>query len=323
MIAVLALVSTPMVILFVAILLDLFLGDPPNRFHPVAWMGNWIALGRRLAPKHGRWFPFLVGLLFILGSVMAIGGLGYVLQHGCEKLPWTLNVVVQAVVLNCMFSAKSLAKAAGKVLEALTAGDIQRGRHEVSYHLVSRDTSQLNASQLTAATIESVAENTSDSVVAPLLFYCVAGLPGALIYRFVNTSDAMLGYRTPELEWLGKSAARLDDLLNWIPARVTAILILVAAYVSMGLKYQVVMRGLKVWLRESSKTASPNSGHPMSAAAGVLNVELEKVGHYRLGEGQPLPTCQSIRDSIRILWVVTWLNLVPCFVLLTWMAWMS
>ena len=314
-------IGIPLAVILVAILFDMLLGDPPNRFHPVAWMGNWIALGRRAAPRTGRFVPVVYGLLLIAGSVVVMSGIGYLLQVGCQKLPLVMNVVVQAAILKCAFSARSLSNAANRVFAALKVGNIVLGRLEVSYHLVSRDTSQLNEAQLAAATIESVAENSSDSVVAPLLFYSLAGLPGALVYRFVNTSDAMLGYRTMELEWLGKPAARLDDVLNWIPARFTAILILVSALFFKSLRRRTVASGFRVWWRDHSKTASPNAGHPMSAAAGVLGVELEKVGHYRLGEGQPLPSCNSIHESIQLLWAVTWLSLLPCVCVLVWVAW--
>lgn len=314
-------IGIPLAVILVAILFDMLLGDPPNRFHPVAWMGNWIALGRRAAPRTGRFVPFLYGLLLIAGSILVMSCIGYLLQVGCQKLPLVMNVVVQAAILKCAFSARSLSNAANRVFAALKVGNVVLGRQEVSYHLVSRDTSQLNAAQLAAATIESVAENSSDSVVAPLLFYSLAGLPGALVYRFVNTSDAMLGYRTRELEWLGKPAARLDDVLNWIPARFTAILILVSALFFKSMRRRTVASGFRVWWRDHSKTASPNAGHPMSAAAGVLGVELEKVGHYRLGEGQPLPSCNSIHESIQLLWAVTWLSLLPCVCVLVWVAW--
>jgi adenosylcobinamide-phosphate synthase len=314
-------IGIPLAVILVAILFDMLLGDPPNRFHPVAWMGNWIALGRRAAPRTGRFVPFLYGLLLIAGSILVMSCIGYLLQVGCQKLPLVMNVVVQAAILKCAFSARSLSNAANRVFAALKVGNVVLGRQEVSYHLVSRDTSQLNEAQLAAATIESVAENSSDSVVAPLLFYSLAGLPGALVYRFVNTSDAMLGYRTRELEWLGKPAARLDDVLNWIPARFTAILILVSALFFKSMRRRTVASGFRVWWRDHSKTASPNAGHPMSAAAGVLGVELEKVGHYRLGEGQPLPSCNSIHESIQLLWAVTWLSLLPCVCVLVWVAW--
>jgi adenosylcobinamide-phosphate synthase len=177
------------------------------------------------------------------------------------------------------------------VADPLTAGDLPAARQQLSRHLVSRDTSRLDESQIAAATIESLAENTSDSVVAPIFWYAVAGLPGALVYRFLNTADAMLGYRDPEREWLGKAAARLDDIANLIPARLTALCMIVSAP-WLGSRIE---DGYRIWRRDAGATASPNAGHPMSAAAGVLGVELEKVDHYRLGAGQPKPSARDIQ----------------------------
>jgi adenosylcobinamide-phosphate synthase len=167
----------------------------------------------------------------------------------------------------------------------------------LSWHLVSRDTSTLDESRIAAATIESLAENTSDSAIAPLFWYAVAGLPGALVYRFLNTADAMLGYRDAEREWLGKAAARLDDVANLIPARLTALCMILSAPWLGGR----MEGGWRIWRRDAGTTASPNAGHPMSAAAGVLGVELEKVDHYRLGAGQPKPSARDIRRSQRLV----------------------
>jgi adenosylcobinamide-phosphate synthase len=183
----------------------------------------------------------------------------------------------------------------------LDAGDIPLARQQVAFHLVSRDVSSLEASDLSAATIESVAENSSDSIVAPLLYFAIAGLPGALVYRFVNTCDAMLGYRTNELEWFGKSAARFDDLLNLLPSRLTAAIMLLAG--ACWGTASGVRRACLVWWRDHTLTASPNAGHPMSAAAGVLGVQLEKQGHYRLGADLPRPSASTIFHSIKLLWI--------------------
>ncbi|MBI1895020.1 MAG: cobalamin biosynthesis protein [Acidobacteria bacterium] len=157
---------------------------------------------------------------------------------------------------------------------------------------------KLSKSQVAAATIESVSENASDAFVAPLLCYALAGLPGAFAYRFINTCDAMLGYRDQEREWLGKAAARLDDLVNLLPARLTAGLIVVGGVALGGRPIHAV----RIWLRDRNLTDSPNAGHPMSAAAGVLGVELEKIGHYRLGCGQRLPAVPDIARAERLLW---------------------
>ena len=154
----------------------------------------------------------------------------------------------------------------------------------MSWHLVSRDTAQLDEAQVAAAAIESVAENTSDGIVAPLLAYAVGGLPAALIYRYVNTGDSLLGYRDAEREWLGKIPARTDDLLNLIPSRVTALLFILLR-----------PQAWTVWRRDARLTASPNAGQPMSAMAGALNIELEKVAHYRLNAGARLPTLTTCK----------------------------
>lgn len=286
-------------IVALAFLIDWIIGDPPNRYHPVAWMGTAIAWAKRRAlsttPRHRKRRRFLHGLLLVLIGGAIVFGVGILIERACAVIidrdyalgsfPGYWIIMIQAWVLKSCFGGRSLAAAAHSVAGALRQGDVAEARHRVAYHLVSRDVSKLNEAELSAATIESVAENTSDSVVAPLLYYAIAGLPGALLYRFVNTCDAMLGYRTKELEWFGKASARADDLLNLIPARITAGLIFLATFPSV----QRCVRSVRVWWRDARLTASPNAGHPMSAAAGALGVMLEKKHHYRLGEGLPMP----------------------------------
>jgi adenosylcobinamide-phosphate synthase len=151
-----------------------------------------------------------------------------------------------------------------------------------------------------------VGENASDGIVAPLLFYTLGGLPAALAYRFINTADAMLGYRDAVRFWLGKVPARVDDLANLVPARLTAVLIVLAAL----LLGENTRQAWTVWYRDAQLTASPNAGHPMSAMAGALQVELEKVGQYRLGAGQSLPGAGHIARATRLLYGVTALAVV-------------
>lgn len=281
----------------VALLLDLILGDPPNRFHPVAWMGTAIAAARKRAPQGGWLARFGYGAWLAVGGAMTAIGLGYLLERGCARLPSPWGWLAEAGLLKMTFSVRGLTSAAGQVEAALEAGSLPEARRLLSWHLVSRDTTALSASQVTAATVESVAENSSDSLVAPLLYYAVSGLPGALAYRFLNTADAMLGYRDPAHEWLGKAAARLDDIANLAPARLTAGLIMLAA-ILLG---EDAGRTWRIWRRDAGKTASPNAGHPMSAVAGALGVELEKVGHYCLGGGQRPPAPQDIRRAVHLM----------------------
>jgi adenosylcobinamide-phosphate synthase len=278
--------------LLLALALDWLVGDPPNRFHPVAWMGQGIAWAERRAPRRGPLAEFVYGLGLALGGAAVMGSIGACVERILVPVP-----LLGVWLFKCTFASKSLATAAGEVQQALEANDLDEARRRVSWHLVSRDTSALSAEHVAAATIESVAENTSDGFVAPVFYYLLFGLPGALVYRFLNTADAMLGYHDERHEWLGKAAARLDDVANFIPARLTALLLLLAAW----LNGEEARRGWMIWRRDAGKTASPNAGQPMSAMAGVLGVELEKQSVYRLGEGQRLPPPADIARSVKLM----------------------
>lgn len=269
-----------------AILMDLLMGEPPNRLHPVAHMGTVIARGKRWGVGRRPAIAFGIGCLIVVTGSMACLAIGWAVQQ------W-LGVIVQALVLTCCMGVRSLSRAGASVREHLSVNDLSAAREKLSFHLVSRDTRSLSESEISAAAIESVAENTSDSVLAPLFFYAIGGIPAALAYRFVNTCDAMLGYRTTELEWLGKPAARLDDVLNWIPARVTAIVMGITA---------MSTRGFRTWWSDAALTPSPNGGHPMSMAAGVLAVRLEKQGCYVLGAHLRVPSGADIDAMLRLYW---------------------
>lgn len=284
-------------IILLALMLDLLFGDPPNRFHPVAWMGKLLALLRHYAPAAGRAAPFAFGAVSVLGGVVGWAFWGKVVEGVARWLPFGLGFIAEAWLFKSTFALNGLGQAAIAVHEPLAQGDLTQARQQLSWHLVSRDTSQLDTAQIAAATIESVAENASDGVLAPLLYYAVGGLPAALGYRFLNTADAMWGYRDPAREWLGKPAARLDDVANLLPARVTALCLLLVAPLAGG----KLRRGWRVWRRDARTTSSPNAGHPMSAMAGALGVELEKVGHYRLGAGERKSTVDDVTRSVCLL----------------------
>lgn len=310
----------PVVALAIAILVDWRFGDLPNRLHPVVAMGNWIAWTRwQVLKSRNRQYRFAGGLASLLLGIVVLAGIGWLLERLSLETPFVVAVLVQAAVLKCTFSIRSLGAASNSVASALHNRDLTLARQQLAYHLVSRDTSQLDESLIAAAAVESVAENTSDSFIAPLIYFVIAGLPGALVYRYVNTCDAMLGYRTPELEWLGKSAARTDDLLNWIPSRVTAILMLIVGPARKTMLGYSINRlaAIAIWLRDCRLTASPNAGHPMSAAAGLLGIVLEKHEYYRLGQGQSLPTVASI-DAVNSLLYRT--AIAGSFVAIAWLV---
>ncbi len=284
-----------MSVLLLALLLDLLLGDPPNRFHPVAWTGRLLAWGRKLArTSRPSWLMFygggvLVGVLALVGSLAAVA------SWGRESLGWP-GLVLEAALLKCAFSLRGLVSAATGVATALEIGSLKEARRQVGWYLVSRPTEALSAPHVASATVESLAENLTDSVVAPLFFFLLGGLPAAWAYRVVNTADAMWGYREGELEYFGKPAARLDDLLNWIPARVAALAIVLGALIVR----QAPGNAWKTMWSEHDRTVSPNAGWTMAAMAGALNVTLEKPGAYRLGAG-PLAAVRHIYEAVWVM----------------------
>ncbi len=276
--------------LLLALAIDTLLGDPPGAWHPVVIMGRWLALGKQLAPR-GQAARLAWGSLWLGG--------GLTLSAGAARLlpPW---LPLQGADASTLLAYRGLDMAAGEVQAALARDDLAEARRLLGWHLVSRPTAELRADEVAAATIESLAENLSDSLVAPLLAYLLGGLPALAAYRFSNTADAMWGYRNERFEHLGKTAARLDDLLNLVPARLSALLIALAAQ-------SLHRRGWAAWQTAhafSGRTASPNAGWPMAAMAGALDTTLSKRGHYTLGDGACLPDADMIGAARRIVRLV-------------------
>jgi len=267
-----------LLILFLALILDLAFGDPPDAVHPVAWMGRVASFLEKRLKSTSRAVQFVYGMglvLFVIGlfAVPVYFGLVYL-----KSINYVAYVVVGAVLFKLTFSIKGLRRAALIIKKHLVQGRLDKARFELRA-LVSRDTKGLTRPMVVSAAVESVAENLNDSFIAPLFYFLIFGVPGAIAYRAVNTLDAIIGYHG-RYEYFGKFAGRLDDVLNFIPARLTALLIIIVAFLSRK-------DGCKSWrvaLKEHGRTESPNAGWPMAAMAGALNVKLEKIGHYELGE---------------------------------------
>ena len=261
----------------VALLVDR-LGEPPAWAHPVVGMGRYLGLFKltRLKPALG----FVAGALAWLLGAAAVGFIALWLEGWVLialqpwASPWRLAgaALLIGVLLKPMLAWRMLADEAMAV-EAALQTSLAEGRTRLS-RLVSRDTSALTETEVREAAIETLAENLNDSVIAPLFWFAIAGLPGAAVYRFANTADAMWGYRD-EREWCGKWAARADDLLSWLPARLTALVLMPPSLLAVA--------------REARRTPSPNSGWPMAAMALRLDVRLSKPGVYSLhASGQPV-----------------------------------
>jgi len=280
----------------VALAVDRWLGEPPLRWHPVVWMGHYLgALGPRLWPLRRTAGRVAGALAWLLGAVGVVG-LAWALQLGLARLAaavlpagcgWLLQGLLAGLLLKPLLAWQMLHDEVAAV-EAALGESLDAGRLRLS-RLVSRDVTQLSATEVRESALESLAENLNDSLVAPLCWFALAGLPGAALYRFANTADAMWGYRDHRL-WAGAWAARVDDMLSWLPARLSALLLCAAAWRWPG--------AAALW-REAGRTPSPNGGWPMGALALLLDRRLGKPATYVLNEGAPLPQSQDTAVSLR------------------------
>jgi adenosylcobinamide-phosphate synthase len=296
---------TSLVSLACALLVDHFLGEYPALLHPVVWIGKGTTLLLRWAPRKGWWRQLAFGV-FLAGSVPALSAaIAQAALYFTAGVPW-LEILLGTFLLKGSFALHELGAASERVRAPVEAGDLPRAR-EALRSLCSRDPAQLEEEALLAATIQSLAENASDSFVAPLCYFLLFGVPGALAYRAVNTLDAMIGYRGA-FEVLGKASARLDDVVNWIPARLTAMLHLLVGW----LTGRDIRKGWRIFRRDRAKTPSPNGGRPMAMMAGLLGVQLEKKGVYSLGDRENLIVPQTVRCAWRLVALAGWLASAFC-----------
>jgi len=257
----------------------------------VAWL-------ERRAPKVGRiaQFSYGLGMTLILPAVAVASG--YFLVVVTRDFSTILYIIVVGILLKTCFAVRGLGRAALVIGESLQEKELDHVTTDLSA-LVSRDTSNMMPNQVASAAIESVAENTTDSFIAPWIAFAFFGLPGALGYRVVNTLDSMIGYRG-KYEYLGKASARVDDVLNFIPARISAIIIVLGGW----MRSHNPRHTLSIMLRDGGTTESPIAGFTMAAMAGALGVTLEKVDHYKLGAGLRQPGSADIEESVKIMqWV--------------------
>jgi len=284
-----------LIILSLALVIDLALGELPRPIHPVVWMGKVIAFLERGGTNHRPAVQFIYGAgLTLVATGLFVAPVYFILFY-LKSLNSVAYVVIGGVLLKSTFSLKGLRQAALKVRGFLMNQELDEARFALR-SLVSRDTKNLPPPLLASAAVESVAESTCDSFVAPLFYFLLLGVPGAIAYRVVNTVDTMIGYHG-QWEYLGKFAARLDDVINFLPARFTALMIVIASW----LCRKDVPGAWRVMLRDHSKTQSPNAGWAMSAAAGSLGVQLEKVGHYKLGDNHYPLSPETIGASLQVM----------------------
>lgn len=256
-----------------ALLLDAWWGEP-RRWHPLIGFGHCaVRIERRLNRGRLRIARGLCGWALLVAPPVAAAAL---LQQWLQRWPLPLALLAQALVVYFAVGLQSLREHAHAVLVALHAEDLPWARHMLSM-MVSRDTQTLNSTEISRAATESVLENGSDAVIASLFWFCVAGLPGVVLHRAANTLDAMWGYRNERFNEFGRCAARSDDALNFIPARITAFGYLLFGYLLRG----SARAAWRCWREQARGWSSPNAGPVMAAGAGALNVRLGGAAYYR------------------------------------------
>ncbi|MFH0768990.1 MAG: cobalamin biosynthesis protein [Chloroflexota bacterium] len=287
-------VYAPLVLLL-ALFIDLTLGEPPAFIHPVVWMGKVVSFLMKVGSGRSPIAQFLYGLGVVIVAVSLFVAPVYFLLSYLKDLNLVAYIVVAAVILKTSFSLKELRRVALRVRNLLAGDKLAEARFELRA-LVGRDTRELDKSLMVSATIESVAESSCDSFIAPLFYFLFLGVPGAIAYRVINTLDAMIGHHG-EFEHLGKFAARLDSVANFIPSRIAALTIVLSSWLCKA----KATEAWRIMLRDRRKTESPNAGWTMSATAGALGVQLEKVGYYKLGDNNTLLLTGSIDASLKIV----------------------
>lgn len=301
-------------IIFLALLLDLIIGDPHWIPHPVVAIGRLIhILDCRLRRD---WLnERLAGIFLLLLVVVSTAGATWILLQALTTLLPLVGWIAAILVSSTCLAARSLHKESARVASALLSGDLPMARHNLSL-IVGRDTDQLEEPEIWRAVVETVAENTSDGVIAPLFWLTIGGPVAAMAFKAVSTLDSMVGYRNSRYIQLGWASARMDDLLNYIPARLSAVLLILAA----PLAGCSASGAALITLRDRLKHPSPNSGHPEAAAAGALGVRLGGAASYSgisswkeyIGDQlQPLDE-RSYRNMIKLMYISTLLMAVVC-----------
>ena len=286
-------------VLLLALLLELTIGEPPARAHPVVWMGWCISRLEGMAPMTHRRLYGVVSVLIITSFFTLLGLVIWKMSNSENAVSSAVGTLIAAYLLNSPFAVRSLGQAAEDIRAHLADGRLDVAKKHLPA-LVSRDPSSLSGEQVASAAVESVSENFVYAIVSPLFYYVLLspvglGLAAALSFKVVSTFDSSWGYKNERFGELGWFCARMDDVLNYIPARLSVPLIMLST-----LSFKRAISALRAAQREHTKTPSPNSGWPMAAYAGALGIRLEKPGAYVLCPLLRAPSPNDILRSVRL-----------------------
>ena len=295
--------------IWIAYVLDLIFGDPQNVVHPVQVIGKIISAGEKVLLR--KKYKFLAGAVLNIFTVSITYTSMYLISKSVKISVFFM--IIEIYLMYTIFSINSLAREGNRVYRILKEGDIEKARKDLSY-LVSRDTEMMDEKMIIRSTMETISENTVDGIVAPMFYMFLGGMPLAMAYKTINTLDSMVGYKNEKYMDFGKFSAKVDDVANFIPARITGILIVLASMI-LGYDYK---NSLKIFIRDRKNHSSPNSAHLEASVAGALGVQFGgKVSYFgkeidkpTIGDKTKEFELEDIRKNIRIMYVTSFLSLV-------------
>ncbi|MEK6818102.1 MAG: cobalamin biosynthesis protein [Thermoproteota archaeon] len=318
-------IAESILVVFFALVLDFAVGDPRNKFHPTAWLGSLIAKLTPHTKNSSENLEKLGGIFIILISSGIVASLMIFLDIGIKLITVDyiyiiISVIVGGVLLKTTIAIKGMEKHALAVVTALEQNNISSARDNLSM-IVKRNTKNLDKNHVFSGVLESISENTVDGITGPLFYFALFGLPGAFVYRVINTADSMIGYKTDIFKNVGWFGANCDKILNYIPSRLTGFIMILSAMILRN----NWRKSYEIMIRDGRKTKSPNAGYPMAAIAGALEAKFEKIDHYSLGDGNISFTKDHVKSTISIMKVTSILFcgivVVPILLLLSYLGW--
>ena len=309
--------------LVIGVTVDFLLDDPPNRYHPVAWLGKLIEFfipklkdNNKSARKEK-----LKGIVFATGLVVTFGlTIHLTVSASLHVLEGLILILGSILFLKVTISVRGMEKHIDEIVFELRANNWKSAQQKLSM-IVRRDTAQLDEQHILSAMIECIGESIVDGIISPLFYYTFLGPAGAFVYRVINTLDSMIGYNVSYYNNIGWMSAKLDTYANSIPSRITAILIVFSAKM-IGADWK---NSLRILERDHDKTLSYNAGYPMASMAGALRIKLEKIGQYSLGDDYEVASVDKCRTAITLMKLTTILFCVivsiPCIIILYITGW--
>jgi len=319
------LIAESILVVFFALVLDFAVGDPRNKFHPTAWIGSLIAKLTPHTKNSSKNLEKLGGIFIILISSGIVVSLLIFLNIGIKLITIDyiyiiISIIVGGILLKTTIAIKGMERHALAVVTALEQNNISSARDNLSM-IVKRNTANLDKNHVFSGVLESISENTVDGITGPLFYFAIFGLPGAFVYRVINTADSMIGYKTDIFKNVGWFGANCDKILNYIPSRLTGFIMILSAMI-LGNDWR---KSYEIMIRDGRKTKSPNAGYPMAAIAGALGAKFEKIDHYSLGDGDISFTKDHVKSAISIMKVTSILFcgivVIPILLLLSSLGW--